>query len=197
MKQILIKKLVKYYGRNLVLDNINLVLNANYIYFLTSENGSGKTTFFKCLLRETSFNGMIDDNKLDYVYLPEKVNIPSYIRLMDYLKMYLSLDYNYLIEDEILDYLKKFGILSYQNMFMHELSKGTKQKVLITKTLLSKGDVFLFDEPLSGLDRKSRSVFISLVNLLHEKGNIIIIASHYYDEYDLCNKKVIELNEIS
>jgi ABC-type multidrug transport system ATPase subunit len=77
---------------------------------------------------------------------------------------------------------------------MHELSKGTRQKVLIIKTLLSKADVYLFDEPLSGLDLKSRYTFMALVKTLQEQGKIVIIASHFYDDYKFSNKKVIEFS---
>ena len=44
-----IEKLVKSYGDNLVLDNINFEFESNKIYVLLGRNGSGKTTFFNCI----------------------------------------------------------------------------------------------------------------------------------------------------
>ena len=72
-------------------------------------------------------------------------------------------------EAKIEEYLMLFGIIQYQNKYIHQLSKGTKQKALIIKTLLSNADVFLLDEPLSGLDNKSRIVFMSLIKELQNK----------------------------
>ena len=194
MKKILINNLSKSYRNNKVFSNVNEVFFSDYIYFLTSENGRGKTTFFKCLLKETSFKGDIIDNEMVYSYLPDRVIIPKYVKLKDFIKMYLDIDFKTFYGPIIDDYLMLFDIIKYKNKYMHELSKGTRQKVLIIKTLLSKADVYLFDEPLSGLDLKSRYTFMALVKTLQEQGKIVIIASHYYDEYKFSNKKVIEFS---
>lgn len=194
MKQILINNLNKSYGKNRILNHITTELFSDNIYFLTSGNGSGKTTFFKCLLRETSFTGKIIDNEMLYAYLPDKVKIPEFVKLKDFIKMFLELDFKTFYGPIIDDYLLLFDIIQYKNKYMHELSKGTKQKVMIIKTILSKADVYLFDEPLSGLDLKSRYTFMSLVKTLQEQDKIVIIASHYFEEYRFDNKKVIEFS---
>lgn len=196
MMQIVIENLSKYYGKKCILKDLNLVLNNQNIYFLTSENGSGKTTFFKCLLDETKYKGRIKDKNLTYAYLPEKVITPDFVTVIDFLRLILRIDYKEVDDDLIDKYLKKFGILEYKNTYVNKLSKGTKQKVFIIKMVLSNADVYLFDEPLSGLDLKSRKTFMKVLNELYRKKKIIIVASHYYDEYDLINKKVISFNEI-
>lgn len=193
MKQILIKDLSKRYGANIVIKNIRTELNSKYIYFLISENGSGKTTFFKCLLRETKYHGYIADNDMKYVFMPEKVRFPYVLSILDYFKMFLENDYDKDFEKVVDEYLHYFGIYKYKYQYINRLSKGTKQKILIIKTILSNADVYLLDEPLAGLDKTSRLLFMSLIKLLQEKDKIIIIASHYYDEYPFDNKKVIDL----
>ena len=55
MKQIWIKNLFKCYGKNVIINNYSGILTSENIYFLISENGSGKTTFFKCLLNNFLF----------------------------------------------------------------------------------------------------------------------------------------------
>lgn len=197
MMQIIINNLCKSYGKKKVLCDVNLKLTSDKIYFLTSENGSGKTTFFKCLLNETSYKGLINDKDLLYAYLPEKVITPEFVTVIDYLKIYLNLEYKEVEEDLIIEYLKKFDIIEYKLNYINNLSKGTKQKIFIIKMLLSNADVYLFDEPMSGLDLKSRKIFVKLLKELHLKNRIIIIASHYFDEYNISGKKVINLNEIN
>ena len=93
MRKILINNLSKSYRSIKVFTNVNEELFSDYIYFLTSENGSGKTTFFKCLLKETSYKGDIIDNEMVYSYLPDRVIIPKYVRLKDFVKMYLDIDF--------------------------------------------------------------------------------------------------------
>ena len=197
MIQIIINNLYKSYGKKSVFNNVNLRLNSENIYFLITENGSGKTTFFKCLLSETNYKGSIIDKNLLYAYLPEKVITPEFVTVIDYLKMYLNLEYKEVDENLINEYLEKFEILEHKNSYINKLSKGSKQKVFIIKMLLSNADVYLFDEPLSGLDVKSRKIFIKLLKELHFRNKLIIIATHYFDEYKIKCKKVIDLNEFN
>lgn len=197
MKLVKIVNLCKSYGRNIVLKDVNLDLNSTFVYFLASANGSGKTTFFRCLLRETSFKGKIEDENIIYSYLPDKVKIPLYVTVIEFLIMYLRIDYKDVDLNLIDEYLSLFDIIKYKYRFMHELSKGTKQKVLIIKTLLSNADVYLLDEPLAGLDYKSRVTFMMRLKNFQEKGKIVVIATHYYKDYSFDNKKVIEIDENS
>ena len=135
----------------------------------------------------------IVDNDMKYVFMPEKVRFPYVLSILDYFKMFLENDYNKDFEKVVDEYLHYFGIYKYKYQYINRLSKGTKQKILIIKTILSNADVYLLDEPLAGLDKTSRLLFMSLIKLLQEKDKIIIIASHYYDEYPFNNKKVIDL----
>ena len=192
MKEIRIDNLSKSYAENLVLDSINCVLNSSKVYFLTSGNGSGKTTFFNCLLREISFDGKINDQDLIYSYLPDKVKLPIYVKVIDFITMFLD-DNNIEINNKISYYFELFKISKYRNYYVNQLSKGSKQKVLIILTLLSVADVYLFDEPLTGLDYDSRLIFMEEVKSLQSNNKIVVIASHYYDEYKLSNKEVIKL----
>lgn len=197
MKQIWIKNLFKCYGKNVIINNYSGILTSENIYFLISENGSGKTTFFKCLLKETKYQGIVLDSNLIYAFMPERVLFPYLVTVIDYLSMFLEHEINHYFTQIIDDFLELFEIKKYKNEYINRLSKGTKQKVLIIKTLLSSADVYLFDEPLSGLDQKSRNVFMSLVKSLQESDKIIIIASHYYYEYPFDNKKVIDICEFN
>lgn len=183
--QIIIKNLTKEYRSQVVFADLNFKLDSSKIYFLTKENGGGKTTFFNCLLRECGFSGKIIDYGLSYCYLPEKPLLPDFISVKTFISMFIDNVSDTLINQ----YLALFKISKYQNQLICKLSKGTKQKIVIIKTLLSNADVFLFDEPLSGLDQESRNTFFKLIAEMNNK--IIIIATHYLYEYPLKQMKVI------
>lgn len=187
-----IVNLCKKYKQNIIIENFNYEFNPQYIYFLTQENGRGKTTFFKCLIRETDFRGQILDENLVYAYMPERINYPSFVTVINFLKMFLALEcsFNEYIIDKYLDY---FNIVKYKNTYVQNLSKGTKQKILIIKTILSNADVYLFDEPLAGLDAASRNIFIEFLDSLRKKNKLLIIATHYYHDYMLDDKKEVIL----
>ena len=80
------------------------------------------------------------------------------------------------------------------------LSGGEKQKIAIIRTLISDGDVLIFDEPLSALDKKSKIVFQEEISKI--KNKIVIIISH--EELKKIKKDIVliklaqkkEVNEI-
>ena len=189
--QIRIINLHKEYNEKTIIPKCSCLLNSSYIYFLTNENGGGKTTFFKCLTGQTTYSGYID--KLDsFSYLPERNILPyfstPYIFLQSFFKLAKLSNYEALITE----YLDAFNISKYKHVSFYKLSKGTKQKVLLIKILNSPKILLLFDEPLNGLDKESRDVFMRLIHQKQEEGKIIVIASHYFDEYNYDNKRVIK-----
>lgn len=191
MSEIKIKNLFMSYRGKLIINNLSCTINSSYIHFLTGANGSGKTTFFMCLLGEVMYSGVIDDNDLSYVFLPDVVAVPDYQSVESFLKMFFLLDNShkdlYLIDQ----YLDRYGIIELKKELVSTLSKGTRQKLLIIKTLLSRKDVYLFDEPLEGLDEVSRVLLMQDIYSLQQNGKIVIIATHYFDDYPYENKKVI------
>ena len=57
------------------------------------------------------------------------------------------------------------------------------QKVLIIQALIHDAQVFIFDEPLNGLDTKSQNIFFNIIEDLKEKNKTIIITTHYPEFY--------------
>ena len=190
MIEINIINLHKEYGDRTIIPKCHAHLTSDYIYFLTNENGGGKTTFFKCLLGIEDYEGHIDKIS-SFSYLPEKNILPYYSTPYKFLQAFFKIAEISQIEPLIDKYLNMFNILCYKHISFYKLSKGTKQKVLLIKTLNSMNNVLLFDEPLNGLDLDSRNIFMRLVNNKQKEGKLIIIASHYYDEYNYENKRII------
>lgn len=200
MCQLVINKLSKSYGKNTVINNLSCTLESKNYIFLIGENGTGKSTLIKCLLGYTSYQGEIIKDELKFSYAPEKISLPDYITVYNLLLLLATskkLKYQ-IANQKINEYLNHFAIQKYRNTPICKLSKGTKQKVILIQTLIDEADVYIFDEPLSGLDEMSRKCFIEQLKKLKHKEKLIIISTHHINDYKFRYKKIIEfpINEV-
>lgn len=185
--------LSKSYRDIRVLDNLDLTINAGEMVLLTGKNGSGKSTFIKCLLNLVRKDGEIISKDLTFSYCPEKVILPDYVTVYDFLYL---LGRVRRIKGDILNerlghFLKLFRLMIHQDKLVISLSQGTRQKLLIVQALMAEAEVYIFDEPLNGLDSESRRTFISQVRRLLRDQKTVIIATHHPGTYRMADKKVI------
>lgn len=194
MSVVLINNLTKKYGKNIIFENITINLNSNDYIFLIGGNGTGKSTFIKCILDEINYYGSIDKKDLIISYSPEKMILPEYITINNFLLLLINENKKSINQKNNLidEYLKLFLIEKYKNVILSKLSKGTKQKIILIASLITKADIYIFDEPLSGLDDLSRKNFIKEVKKLKEEGKMIIISTHHLKEYRFKNKKILK-----
>lgn len=173
-----VNNLTKKYHHHTIFKNVNLKLESSNIYIVDGQNGVGKSTFLKCLCGLIKYTGEIKINK-SISYVPEKVILPAYIKTIDFLTIMLKVKTNVTFSKiKIIDYLNKFKIEQYKDKYIYTLSLGTKQKLLIIMALIEDKDIYLFDEPLNGLDYKSIQIFKEEIVRLRKQGKLIIIVSH-------------------
>ena len=80
---------------------------------------------------------------------------------------------------ELNDVLSKFGLMEKRKSFIDELSRGQQQRVAIARSLLSRTDIILADEPTGNLDSKNAQlVFDILKSLTREKQKTVIFITH-------------------
>lgn len=169
---------IKTYKNKLVLDIKEFNFKQGKSYLLVGSNGSGKSTLIKCILNlNKCTSGEIILNSINIGYIPEKIYFPEFLSINSFLNSILSL-YNIDIDNNMIDYYCSLFSID-KNLKINNLSKGMKQKVLIIQSLIHDSNLFIFDEPLNGLDSKSQKVFLDIVEMLKVKNNTIIIATHY------------------
>lgn len=183
------------FKKNIVFKNINMTLKNDKIHFLIGPNGCGKSTLIKCILNLINYEGKIDISSTKIAYAPEKLIMPDYLKVNQFLLTLLNAKHQNIndIEIKMNNYLKLFTIENYANTNLHKLSKGTKQKINLLQALLEEADIYIFDEPLSGLDTESKKVFKELVYELKKKEKLIIISTHHLRDYRFRNKNIIEM----
>lgn len=181
----------KKFKKKEVFKEVNYTFKENNIYLLIGENGSGKSTLIKLLLKLINPSKGRIINNLKYGYCPDKINIPNYLTVREFLDLLQDIrkckkKYNHLI--------KLFNLSEYLDVAVSKLSKGTFQKLLLIQTFIHEPKLLIFDEPLNGLDNAMQKVFINQVN--KEKGNkIIIISTHYFEKYLKINPIIINIKD--
>lgn len=190
--EINISNLTKKYKRNYVFKNYNNKIDNKYINILWGVNGRGKTTLVKCIIGFIKYRGNINF-KYTFSYMPERINYPKYVKLKTFLNL-LCLINKHNKRNTISYYINLFNLKQHINKNINELSLGTLKKISLIKTLIEDTDVYIFDEPLNGLDRISINIFKDELCKLKESNKLVIIITHNIEVLNLTSYNIIDLN---
>lgn len=188
-----IRHLKKYYGTNIILNDINLFVAAGKVYSIIGASGVGKTTLLKCIamlekidsgkifFMGRSINGNIDfcGSKVGMVfqnhYLFKNLTVlenciigPICVKGKSYKDAVAIAEY----------YLSKLNMLEYIGYKPEALSGGQAQRVAVARALTMQPQLLLLDEPTSALDPELRSDMIQLFRDLVDFNVSIIIVTH-------------------
>ncbi len=189
MISVKLENICKSYHEKEVLKNINYEFQKG-LYILCGENGIGKSTIIKIIkgfVKPTKGEAIINGK---ICYIPDKVVFPSYLTIDNILK---SLKDYYKSKIEISELYKLFNYTAYKDYRIKHISKGTYQKLLLSISLLNLSDIYLFDEPLNGLDHETCLVFKNFLQTIINDNKIIIISSHLPDFYLDLNPTIIHI----
>ena len=195
----------KQFGKLKALDNVSITCNKGECIALIGPNGSGKTTFIKCILGMVvcdsgfiTFNGKnILHNwqyRADIGYMPQIGRYPDNMTIGQVLDMMKDIRNK---KDEQLDkdLVNQFGLDKLLDKRMRTLSGGTRQKVSASLAFLFNPDVLILDEPTAGLDPVSSEILKAKIIAEKAKGKLIMITSHVLSELDDLVTQVIFMQE--
>lgn len=183
-------KVSKKYKGNIVLDSINLRLDNKYINIILGENGCGKSTLLKCINNFVSYNGKITFNG-STTYVPEKIYMPNDLKVIEYLDLIISIKKKTF--NNYFDLIEQFNLKEHLNKEISKISFGTKQKIILLQALVEDVDIYLFDEPLNGLDKYAIDKFCNEITRLYSLNKIIIIVTHEESRISLNNIRYIKI----
>ncbi|ALB45398.1 MULTISPECIES: ATP-binding cassette domain-containing protein [Clostridium] len=193
-----VKNLVKKYDDRLIFDDISLDIMKGESIALTGHNGMGKSTLIKILCGLTSITSgeVIRDKNLKFNYIPENFS-PLNIKAGEYIKLIGEIEG--ISKDDFVkktNYLyKEFNLENMINTSMKNLSKGTLQKISVVQALVSKPDILLLDEPLSGQDSDSQKTFIRMVRELIKDGVTVIMSCHELFLIDQLSSRILQVKD--
>jgi manganese/iron transport system ATP-binding protein len=203
---------VNYRGLQ-ALDTINFELKAGQVVGLIGPNGAGKSTLFKALLGLVPISGKV-------IYNGQLLK--SQRKLVAYVPQRSQIDWDYPVtvwnvvmmartacsgwfqnhsrksKEIAREALQKVEMLHLSDRRISELSGGQQQRVFLARALAQEADLFLFDEPLSGVDKKTESLILDIYKDLKAEGKTLLVSCHEwgqslnnYDRLMLLNQSLI------
>lgn len=191
-----VKDLHKSYGKNEVLQGINLNVKPSEVVCMIGPSGSGKSTFLRCLNRLEIPNGGhvyidgydIADPQVNINKVRENIgmvfqhfNLFPNMSVIDNITLapvQLKKETKEAAEKDALHYLRVVGLEDKANVNPKTLSGGQKQRVAIARALAMKPDVMLFDEPTSALDPEMVGDVLAVMKNLAKQGMTMIVVTH-------------------
>lgn len=174
------------YTNRLVLNKMFLDLPSGAFLTLTGKNGTGKSTFIKCLLKiESVPNNTIFLDDLD-------INLIKHFKNVGYVPQKLEFNYEFPITvNEILStsyrkhkdnfytsIVNDLGLNLIYRQNVNTLSGGQLQRVFIARSLLNDPKILILDEPTVGVDAENIATLKRILTELKEKGVTIIMSTH-------------------
>ena len=189
----------KSFGEKVALDHVSVDIPKGKIFGLLGPNGAGKTTLIRIINRITIPNGgtvlfdgrpITQDDVEKIGYLPEERGLYRKMKVGEQ-AMYLAQLKGMSAREaaaELKKWFVRFGIESWWNKKVEELSKGMAQKVQFITTVVHKPSLLILDEPFSGFDPVNAQIIREEILRLKEEGATIILSTHNMESVEeLCD----------
>ena len=199
MKLIECKDVCKSFGEKVALDHVSIDIPKGKIFGLLGPNGAGKTTLIRIINRITIpnkgtvlFDGrpITQDDVEKIGYLPEERGLYRKMKVGEQAMYFAQLKGMSSREAaaELKKWFVRFGIESWWNKKVEELSKGMAQKVQFITTVVHKPSLLILDEPFSGFDPVNAQLIREEILRLKDAGATIILSTHNMESVEeLCD----------
>ena len=202
----------KSFANHRALDGVSIEVPKGSVFGLLGPNGAGKTTLIRIINRitlpdegEVFFSGhpLSAQDVANIGYLPEERGLYKKMKVGEQ-AVYLARLKGLSSKEATLRlqaWFEKFGIETWWNKKLEELSKGMQQKVQFITTVVHQPELLIFDEPFSGFDPVNADLLKREIMALRDKGHTVIFSTHNMasveeicDEIALVNKGKIVLS---
>jgi NitT/TauT family transport system ATP-binding protein len=187
-------------GEIKAIDDISFEVNEGLFLSIVGSSGCGKSTLLNIIAKlDNKTSGTIeykDDLKIGYM-LQEDALLP-YLTVLD--NALIGLKILHIDTKENTNYVKNllvtYGLEKFIDKYPFELSGGMKQRVALIRTLATKPDLLLLDEPFSALDYQSRlQVSNDVYNIIKNENKTVLMITHDIAEAISLSDKVIVLSK--
>lgn len=189
----------KSFGEKTALDHVSLDIPKGKIFGLLGPNGAGKTTLIRIINRITIPNSgsVLFDGKpvtqedVEKIgYLPEERGLYRKMKVGDQAMYFAQLKgmSSKAAADALKKWFVRFGIESWWDKKVEELSKGMAQKVQFITTVVHQPSLLILDEPFSGFDPVNAQIIREEILRLKDEGATIVLSTHNMESVEeLCD----------
>ncbi len=209
-----VKQLGVQYRMVEALKNITCDIKAGRLTGIIGPNGAGKSTLIKALLGLVPTTGgmaiykekPLMDQLEEVAYVPQRSQIDwtypatvwdvvlmGRVRKTGWFRRFSTVSRRLAAEA-----LERVGMSEYRDRPIGQLSGGQQQRVFLAKALAEEAEIFLFDEPLAGIDKKTEAVIFSILHELADTGKTVLVVHHdlgqaitNFDDLILLNRELI------
>lgn len=202
-----VRHLKKYYASHKAVDDISFEVPRGSIFGLLGPNGAGKTTLLRMLTGifypdegEILFDGRPFDPPNDahaIGYMPEERGLYKKMKVGEqtiYLAQLKGLSEKE-AKEKAWHWFRKFGMDSWWNKKVEELSKGMQQKVQFISTIMHNPALLILDEPFSGLDPLNSNLIKQEIFDLSNNGTTIIFSTHRMEQVEEICDRIMLVNK--
>ena len=179
----------KRYAAHTALDDVSVSIPRGSVYGLLGPNGAGKTTLIRIINRITApdsgrvlFDGheIAPEDIYRIGYLPEERGLYKKMKVGEQALFFARLKglSRRDATQRLRLWFEKFGITSWWDKKVEELSKGMAQKVQFIVTVLHEPELLIFDEPFSGFDPINANLLKEEILALRDRGATVIFSTH-------------------
>lgn len=190
-----IKNLSFGYKKNqMILNNINLEIKQGEILGILGPNGTGKTTFIKCInnIHKPNEGRILYDgnNIMNFsqlniakiiAYVPQYTNNFFPMNVIDTVMMgrmpYVKKNYSDEDKEIVFSIIKKMNLEKFAFRNIKEMSGGERQRVFIARAMAQQPKIIILDEPTSSLDLYNQLFILHTITKLAKENNITIIMT--------------------
>jgi iron complex transport system ATP-binding protein len=201
------------YGKQKILDLVNLSFEAAQIVSLVGPNGSGKSTLLKCLcriLKTTDKTIFMEGKALEHysrremaqliAYVPQQPTLNLAVSVIDAVKIGRSPYIGYTLskndENIVFEVIEQLGLTEHAFRSLRELSGGERQRVLLARVIAQQARILLLDEPTSALDLKNQLETASLLRVIQKQQQLtVIVAIHDLNLAARFSDSVVQLKQ--
>lgn len=204
-----IRGLSKSFGRNRVLDHINLDVKRGTVMGLMGENGAGKSTMMKCLFgtyqkdegkifldrKEVNFTGPKNALENGVAMVHQELNqclernVADNLFLGRYPTNSIGVVDEGRMKKEASELFRKLGITASLSGPMRNMSVSQRQMCEIAKAISYNSKIIVLDEPTSSLTVQEVKKLFEMMRMLREQGVALIYISHKMDEiFEICDE---------
>ncbi|GAC1434202.1 MAG: ABC transporter ATP-binding protein [Ktedonobacteraceae bacterium] len=199
-QMVVIEHLVKQFGKQRAVDDLNMTINTGETYGLIGPNGSGKTTLIRMLvglMRPSSgtiriMNERLPSTKISpYMgYMTQLSSLYQDLTARENLQFFCSI---YGLRGKaqgqrIQEMLERVDLADRANDVVGTFSGGMKQRLSLACALVHQPRLVLLDEPTVGIDPELRRSFWDYFAQLNTEGVTIIVSTHHLDEASRCTR---------